>query len=274
MSGIATEKIAAAQSFLFVPGDRPERFDKAFAAGADFVIVDFEDAVANDRKNAARQAVDHWLTPDRGVLIRISEPANAAELSICARPGVDGIVLPKATAATAAALAPTGKPVIALIETASAVLDLRAIASTPGVVRLAIGALDLALDIGLSSDGPLLDGVRLQMAIASRAAGIAPPINGVTANFSDSVALTDDVQRVRALGFTGKLCIHPLQIVPVRTAFAPTAAEIAWARKVLTASPDGGSGAISMLGEMVDKPVIERARRILQLSRVGTGAQV
>jgi citrate lyase subunit beta / citryl-CoA lyase len=255
MSVSAAERIAAAQSFLFVPGDRPERFDKAVAAGADFAIVDLEDSVADDRKEVARQALARWLTPDRSVLVRISEPANAAELEICARPGIDGIMLPKATAATAAALASTGKPVIALIETAEAVLDLRAIASAPGVVRLAIGALDLALDVGLGSDDRLLDGVRLQMAIASRAAGVAPPINGVTAEYADSVALADDVQRVRALGFTAKLCIHPLQVAQVRAALAPEPEEIARARAIVQASTKGASGAISIRGERVDKPV-------------------
>jgi citrate lyase subunit beta/citryl-CoA lyase len=274
MSTSAAYRIGAAQTFLFVPGDRPERFDKAIATGADFVIVDFEDAVASERKDVARQALDHWLTPDRGVLVRISEPANATELALCARPGIDGIMLPKATAATAAALASTGKPVIALIETAAAVVDLRAIAGTSGVVRLAIGALDLALDVGLGADDLLLDGVRLQMAIASRAAGIAPPINGVTVNYADSRAVADDVQRVRALGFTAKLCIHPLQIDPVRVGFAPTGEEMAWARKIVEAISEGGAGAISMRGEMVDKPVIERAQRILRLGGQGAGAQV
>ena len=274
MSAYVIERIGAAQSFLFVPGDRPERFNKAIGAGADYVIIDLEDAVAIDRKEFAQPALDRWLAPDRSVLVRINEPINPAELAICARPGVDGIMLPKATAANAKALAQIGKPVIALIETASAVLDLSSIVSAPGVVRLAIGALDLALDIGLGADDQLLDGVRLQMAMASRAAGIAPPINGVTANYSDGAALANDVQRTRALGFTAKLCIHPVQVSQVQSAFAPTAEEVVWARKIVGASVDAGLGATSMLGEMVDRPVIERARRILQLSGLGARTEV
>jgi citrate lyase subunit beta / citryl-CoA lyase len=90
-----------------------------------------------------------------------------------------------------------------------------------------------------------LDGVRLQMAIASRAAGIAPPINGVTAEYADIVALAGDVQRVRALGFTAKLCIQPLQIAQVRAALAPEPEEIAWARAIVQASTKGASGELN-----------------------------
>jgi citrate lyase subunit beta/citryl-CoA lyase len=264
-----TVSIEDAQSFLFVPGDRPERFDKAAASGADFVIVDLEDAVAGDLKEAARQALHHWLTPDHNVLVRISDPNSADELAICARPGVAGIMLPKAEVKTIEVVSLVGKPIIALIETASAVFDLITIARAPGVIRLALGALDLALDIGLGPDDHLLDGVRLQMAMASRAAGIAPPVNGVTSNYTDSAALIDDIKRARALGFNGKLCIHPSQVAPVRAAFAPTAEEVEWAQRIVGAASQSSAGASSLSGAMIDKPVVERAMRLLRSSANG-----
>ncbi len=267
----AAERIEDAQCFLFVPGDRPDRFDKANASGADFVIVDLEDAVAPHRKDAARQALHDWLMPYHNVLVRMSEPASADELAICAHPGVAGIMLPKAIVPTIEIVNLIGKPIIALIETASAVLDLVTIVRTPGVVRLALGALDLALDVGLGPDDRLLDGVRLQMAMTSRAAGIAPPIDGVTTNFTDEAVLTDDIKRARAHGFTGKLCIHPLQVAPVRAALLPTVEEKEWAKRIIEVISEAGSSATSMSGSMIDKPVIERAMRVLRLGAIGAG---
>ncbi len=107
--------------------------------------------------------------------------------------------------------------------------------------------------------------------MTSRAAGIAPPVNGVTTNYTDSAALTDDIKRARALGFTGKLCIHPLQVGPVRAAFAPIADEMEWAQKIVDVASQSGSGASSISRAMIDKPVVERAMRILRLNAIGAG---
>ena len=260
------ERIAAAVTLLFVPADRPDRFDKALASGADLVIVDLEDAVAPSAKDAARQTLAGWLDADKPVLVRLNAAdttAFANDMALTAHPGVLGLVLPKATAGEALAAAAAAKPTIALVESAQGVADLAAIAATPGVVRLAIGAIDLAGDVGLGPDDSLLDPVRLQMTFVSRLAGLTAPIDGVTPTYTDAARVAGDVARTRALGFGGKLCIHPLQLAMVRAGFTPTADEIAWAKRMVAADAAAGGAAVSVDGAMVDKPVVDRARRIL-----------
>lgn len=146
-SDYAVERISTARSFLFVPSDRPERFEKAMAAGADMVILDLEDAVAPAAKIAARAAVSAWISPDRPVIIRI----NAADtvwfdddLALPDRAGVAAIMLSKSIAGAVLERVASCAIVIALVETARGMLDLAAIAATPGVVRLAFGSIDLA----------------------------------------------------------------------------------------------------------------------------------
>ena len=262
----AAERIAAARTFLFVPGDRPERFDKALAVGADLVIVDLEDAVAPAAKTDARAALAAWLSPNKPVLVRVNPAGHsgfAHDLALCGHDGVAGIIVPKATADDVTAAADARKPMLALIESARGVSDMAAIAATSGVVRLAIGAIDLAGDLGLGPEDALVDPIRLQMTLASRLAGIAAPVDGVTAAFKDEARLASDVARARALGFGGKLCIHPLQVAGVAAGFAPTPAEISWATQIVDADALAAGAAVQVDGEMVDKPVVDRARRIL-----------
>lgn len=267
-------------SYLFVPGDRPERFDKALGSGADAVIVDLEDAVAEDRKAQAREAVARWAaqaqaqataTPLRYVRINAAGTAHHEDDLDLLRglPGI-GVVLPKAESgdavAAAALAAPTRPPLVAIIESVAGFDALDAIARAPGVGRLAFGTLDYAVDIGASHD---IEGLLTPMTLlahASRRAGLAQPVAGVTAALDDPARLAEDVRIARAFGFGAKLCIHPRQVVAVHEAFAPTAAEAAWARRVLAAvvAPDGSEhAAVKVDGAMVDRPVLLRARSIL-----------
>jgi citrate lyase subunit beta/citryl-CoA lyase len=261
------------RTYLFVPGNRPDRFSKAFEAGADAVIIDLEDAVAPEQKDAARAALASWcgaahLYPAR-LVVRINDDASpwfAADLALLRTLGPCDVMLPKAESAqqldrVAAALAP-GATIIALIESARGLLEVDAIARAAGVRRLAFGTLDYALDLGLSGDARGLLYPASRIALASRAAGLAPPVAGITAAIDDEAALRDDVDQARACGFGAKLCIHPRQIAIVHAMLAPTPAQCDWAERVLAAAASS-SGAVQVDGKMVDRPVLLRARAIL-----------
>lgn len=260
------------RAWLFVPGHRPERFDKALAAGADRVIVDLEDAVAPADKAAARMALAQWLasTPAR-VAIRLNaadSPWFADDLALVDAPAVSTVVLPKAedpqVLAQLAARRP-GLALVPLVESAAGFAALRSLAAVPGVERLAFGHLDFQVDLGMrdAAEDELLP-FRAEIVLASRLARIAPPLDGVTAAIDDAVRLADDVARARRLGFGGKLCIHPKQVAGVRAGFAPGEAEIAWAHRVLSAAQQAGGAAIAVDGKMVDRPVMLRAEAILR----------
>ena len=265
-----------AVSYLFVPGDRPERFDKALASGTDAVIVDLEDAVAEDRKQAAREAIARWAPPSGTVALRYvrvnaaGTPHHDADLALMrSLPGI-GVVLPKAesgeSVAVAALAGPGRPPLVAIVESVAGFDALDAIARAPGVGRLAFGTLDYAVDIGASHDIEGLLAPMTMLAHASRRAGLAPPVAGVTAALDDPARLAEDVRVARAFGFGAKLCIHPRQVAAVHAAFAPSEAEVAWARRVLAAvvAPDGSErAAVKVDGAMVDRPVLLRARSIL-----------
>lgn len=265
-------------SYLFVPGDRPERFDKAMGSGADAVIVDLEDAVAEDRKDAAREAIARWAAqapagsaPLRYVRINAAgTPHHAADLALMRALAGIGVVLPKAESGesveAAALAAPARPPLVAIIESVAGFDALDAIARTPGVGRLAFGTLDYAVDIGASHDIEGLLAPMTMLAHAARRAGLAPPVAGVTAALDDTARLAEDVRVARAFGFGAKLCIHPRQVAAVHAAFAPSDAEVDWARRVLGAvvAPDGSErAAVKVDGAMVDRPVLLRARSIV-----------
>lgn len=273
--------IGAAVTALFVPGDRPDRFGKALAAGADAVIVDLEDAVVPAAKAAARDHVRAALRNGSGFVVRINaldgpEAAADAQLLSDLTASTDvrlrGVVVPKAEdPVTLGALA--GRlargfdgplPVVALVETARGVLAAPALAQVDGVIRLAFGALDLAADVGAHGDaGPLLAHARAQVVLASRAARIVGPLDSPPTEIADLAAVAAAARAARGVGFTGSLCIHPAQLGPVREAFRPTEAELAWAHRVLAA----GDAATQVDGRMVDRPVLERARGLLAADR-------
>jgi citrate lyase subunit beta / citryl-CoA lyase len=264
------------RSYLFVPGNRPERFEKAWQSGADAVILDLEDAVQSAHKDLARQAVAAWLKPERPVYVRINgtgTPWFERDLEVVGMPGMLGVVLPKAEqpeqVTQVAGLLVGEARVLPLLETALGVWNARALAQAPRVERLAFGSVDFQLDTGITGDQEELLYARSRLVLASRVASILPPVDSVTMALDDMTRLREDVARARRLGFSGKLCIHPRQVETINQGFAPTEAERAWARRVLEAAGAAeateatGAGALRLDGELIDRPVIERARSIL-----------
>jgi citrate lyase subunit beta/citryl-CoA lyase len=266
------------RSYLFVPADRPERFAKAFASGADAVIFDLEDAVAPNAKDAARRALTEWLSgvPDvarRPVAVRINAAGTDGhddDIAACRAGGIEAIMVPKSERTDALALiaAATGKPLIALIESALGLDNVRAIAQAPSVTRLAFGSIDFQLDMQIAGDGEEMLAFRSQIVLASRVAGLPPPVDGVSTAIADSAAVQADAQRARRLGFGAKLCIHPAQVGTVNLAFTPSAEELAWARRVVDAIRGSQGAAIAVEGKMVDKPVLLRAEALLRQAGV------
>lgn len=261
------------RSYLFVPGNRAERFHKAYTAGADVVIVDLEDAVAPADKRAARESVRAWLTPAKPVYIRLNAAATewyAGDLELVTLPGVRGVVLPMAEDDEAIreihARAGAGMKIVPLIETALGLWRAERIAGAPGVERLAFGSVDFQLDTGIMSEREGLLFTRSQLVIASRVAGCLAPVDGVTVALDDEALLQEDVARARSLGFGGKLCIHPKQVAAINAGFRPQPAEVAWAVKVVEAAAHSAGNAVRLEGKLIDVPVIERARAILAQS--------
>ena len=255
------------RSYLFVPADRPERFAKALASGAGAVIVDLEDAVAPHAKDAARAALEAWLARSEGrVVVRINSvdtPWFADDLRVCRSSCVAAVMLPKAERAIDLA-AIEHKALLPLIETAAGIDALRDIARAPRVERLVFGSIDLQLDLGITGDGDELLFFRSQLVLASRLAGLAPPVDGVSTAIDDAAQLEADAQRARRLGFGAKLCIHPKQVDTVNRSFSPSAEELAWAHRVLDAAASAAGAAVAVDGKMVDKPVLLRAQALLR----------
>jgi citrate lyase subunit beta / citryl-CoA lyase len=260
--------VTGIRSPLFAPASRPDRFEKAALSGADAVILDLEDAVAPEAKERARDMlrVDFTNLP---VLVRINAADtsyHSGDLAAVARIRPIAILLPKAeSSASVSGLVECLPeiPIVAIIESALGLANARQIAAIPGVARLAFGSLDFCADIGSAHTRDGLLSARSELVLASRLAGIAPPMDGVTTQIDDPEIARSDALHARELGMTGKLCIHPRQISPVLAAFAPGEEEIAGARRVLAS----GDGATAVDGAMVDEPVRVRARAILAAAR-------
>lgn len=265
----------SARSYLFVPGDRPARFAKALATGADAVVLDLEDAVAEAAKPAARAEIAAWVdgaTPEDRA--RIVVRTNAAgtpwfddDLRLVRTLPIAAVMLPKAE--DAALLAELhgelpGLALLALVESAVGVENAAAIAAAPGVERLVFGTLDFALDLGLDLEADLAPLVFAagRLVLASRAAGRAAPVAGVTPQLGDAARLQADTTWALRHGFGAKLCIHPEQVAPLHAALAPSADALAWARRVVEADA-ASPGAARVDGRMVDRPVVLQALRTL-----------
>jgi (S)-citramalyl-CoA lyase len=266
------------RSALFVPGSRPERFAKALAAGADAVIVDFEDAVEEPLKREARDHLAAFLqgNPQAAVWVRVNAPEHAehvADLAFCKQQaGVAGVLLPKVeNAAQVAAVWQTGKPVWPIIESAKGLLALEQIAHAPGVERLSFGGLDLGLDLNLNTGTPaaqmFLDQARISVQLHSRGANLLPPLDGVHPAIGDPKGLHRAIRHAYDMGYGGALCIHPKQVPVIHAALAPSADDLSWAKRVVDASAaTNGAGAFQLDGQMVDAPVLLRAQRLLALA--------
>lgn len=255
--------------YLFVPGDRPERFTKAASSGADAVIVDLEDAVAEVAKATARQAARRALVTRLAcpVIVRINArktPHFADDLAALEDLPIAGLMLPKAEddveIRDLRCHLPDGAAVIALVESAEGLANARELAGAAD--RLAFGSLDFAASIGAAHCRCSLLAARSELVLASALAMRPPPIDGVTTSVDEAVPVEDDAAYASSLGFGGKLLIHPRQIAPTLRGFAPPAEAVEKARRMLAAS---SGEAVKLDGQMVDLPVIEAARRQVEL---------
>lgn len=280
------------RSFLFAPASDQRKAEKALSLEADAVILDLEDAVAVGEKARARSLVVDLLQrgPREKIYVRVNgvhTPWIVGDLMavVGARPA--GIVLPKAECAEEVrhvhwligqlereyGFTPGELEIIPLVETARGVLNAREIAaSCPRVRRLAFGAIDYTLDLGVSltKEGAEIMYARSHLVAASRAAGCEGPVDTVYPRLNDPQGLVEECRLVRALGFAGKLVIHPAQIQPVNEIFSPTAQEIALAAKIAQAFAEAearGIAAVQVEGRFIDYPVAAWAKRTLDVAR-------
>ena len=259
------------RSYLFAPGHNAKLLNRVFHAGADAVMLDLEDAVPPDAKVTARAMVAEALL-DHSAWVRVNAAQTAwceADLAAVADRAF-GIRIPKVESAGdvewVTARAP-GKPIICAIESARGVLAAQEIAAVPGVRFLAMGGVDLQRDLNTSGGNLQTLYARSHLVLASRAAGIEPPIDSVFPLLDDTAGLRDQAQFARSLGFFGKSAIHPRQLDTLHEVFTPTQAEIEWAQQVLAGfEATSGGGFALPSGEFVDLPVADRARRLLEIA--------
>ncbi|OYX15166.1 MAG: CoA ester lyase, partial [Rhizobiales bacterium 32-66-8] len=226
-------------------------------------------AVGVAEKDSARAALAAACPRSGTVLLRINArgtPWHEADLALARTLPLAGVMLPKAEssadmAAVREALG-TGVPLVALIESARGLAAARSIAATPGVVRLAFGSIDFAADLGCAHTRDALLLARCELVLAARLAGHAGPIDGVTTDVNDAALIATEAAAAVELGFAGKLLIHPKQVGPAMTGFAPSEDDIAWARRIVESLAVGGA-VVQVDGAMVDAPVRLRAERIL-----------
>jgi len=276
--------VADWRSLLFVPGNQPRLIEGAHKRGADALILDLEDAVPVPHKPAARaglvEAVRLLEQQGLDVVVRVNadSPSLLEDLQACRAAAVSTVMLPKVAApeqlaafeAHLASVTDASGPVfdpalIALIESPAGVFSANAIAALPRVTALALGSEDLALAMGVAPSAASLTLPCQWLALAAAAHGKRGyGLPASLADFSDQAALLGAARTARATGLHGALCIHPAQVVMVNQAFAPSAADMDWARQVVEAWAEAREG-VARLGEtMIDRPVIERARLLLQ----------
>lgn len=276
------------RTFLFSPANHARRAGKALTLAADAVILDLEDAVAVAEKPAARvMAVEALGGPRccRGY-IRVNALGTEwgyGDLVAAVARGVDGIVLPKLESVDEAktadwligalerehGLAAGGIDLIPIIETAAGFSRLEAIAGAgTRVRRVAFGAGDFTLDVGMEwsrSEAELLP-YRSRFVVASRAAGLEPPVDTVWADLQDAEGFAQSCRHARALGFQGKMCIHPDQVAVANRAFSPDAAAVERARRAVAAfeaAERQGLASIQLEGRFIDYPIVHAARRVV-----------
>jgi citrate lyase subunit beta/citryl-CoA lyase len=288
---------------LFVPGNRPDRVDKAVRTGADAVIIDLEDAVALNEKEAARSKVRDKILEhaERKMIVRVNSldsPFFQGDLEEVVTDNLACLMIPKVDSAAhireinenllkvekEKSMKPGALSILPLIESAIAVQNVFEIASEKTmpsrIYCVAFGAADYTLDMGIeiTKEGTELTYPRSRIALASRASGIEPPLDTpFMMDLKDMEALKNDANRAKQLGFQGKLCIHPNQVEPCHAVFSPTKDEIRHAQKVVQAFEEAekeGTAAFQLDGKFVDYAVVERARRILRVAKlIGTSSE-
>ncbi|MFB4165719.1 CoA ester lyase [Alteribacillus sp. JSM 102045] len=271
------------RSYLFVPGNKPERINKALDSKADAVIIDLEDAVAVDAKTEARQQVEEQLKGlgpvSKSLFLRINDintPFWKEDMKLVKDFSLTGVMMPKAQSSEEvceiANELTEEQVIIPLIETAKGVSAAFNIAgSSNKVTRIAFGAVDYCLDLGISisENQNELQYPRSVITVASRAANIEPPIDTVFVDISDDEGLKKETKRAKQLGMFSKLCIHPRQVGMVNELFSPSLKEQRWAKKVITSfekAENEGVAAIQVDGIMIDYPVYKQAIAIVQRS--------
>lgn len=269
--------LAAARSFLFAPASDEHKLRKALASEADVVVVDLEDAVSFEQKDAARDVVRGvFAETDSGSLVAIR--VNGADTTFFAtdiglvqelRPDV--LVLPKATPGAVGLLDEEGPPVVAIVETAHGLRQAYEVASRPRVQALVVGTVDLGVELRLEprEDGLEVLYARSKVVLDSAAASIRGPVDRVFLDVRDERGLESDARFARTLGFRGKACIHPDQVEIVNRVFTPSDEELSQARRVVEAYEQAvgeGDGVTALDGRMIDLPVVERARQVLALA--------
>lgn len=265
----------SALTYLYVPGDVPERFDKALASGTDAVVLDLEDAVTAANKDHARATVAEWVAScepgDVQIWVRVNPgPLQEDDIRAVLHPNLTGIWLPKVSSAREieqadALLGDSSAVVSPLIETAAGVFAALEIARAPRVKFLQIGEVDLAADLGVDGSAESLSFVRAQVVAASVAGGIDPPPAAVSRNFRDADAFEADTRALAGLGFVGRACIHPAQLAPVRRVFVPSENEVREAEELLADLERATSGvAVDSKGFLIDEAVARTARRVVE----------
>jgi len=280
------DRFPPCRSLLFVPGDRPDRCDKAMVAGADAVCVDLEDAVGPAAKAGARDSVAAFLAKWQGsvaagadpghghrppVIVRVNDPdSEEGERDVAALAGgprPDAFMIPKVTAAdgirSAQRLLGHDIPLFPIIETAAGLESAVQIgAASPAVAALMFGGFDLSAELGAEPEWEPLLYARSRVVHAAALNGL-DTIDMPSRDFRDVSRLRAEAVRARQLGFTGKVAIHPAQIPVIHDVFTPSPEEVEQARRIVEADRAAGGAAVSLDGKMVDRPVVEAARRVL-----------
>jgi citrate lyase beta subunit len=271
---LPVSSLASARSVLFAPGNDRRKLETALTSQADVVVADLEDAVPPDEKPAARRLVTDVLAgagTTNVVAVRVNAtdtPFWQDDVRALADVELGALVLPKATPEAAVQLGHTGPPVLAIVETAAGLRRAYDVAATPRVAALALGAVDLGVELRLEprNDGQEVLVARSLLVLDSAAAALRAPFDLVHLAFRDLDGLEAECRLARSLGFRGKMCIHPAQVGVVNRVFSPTSDELERARRVVEAydrGVSGGTGVVGLDGEMVDLPVVERARQVL-----------
>ncbi|MET0569376.1 MAG: CoA ester lyase [Hyphomicrobiaceae bacterium] len=278
------------RSFLFAPGNHPRRVEKALTLDADATILDLEDACPIAEKVATRSVVvAAYQKPHRGLgYVRVNAMTTEfgyGDVVAVVQRGIDGIILPKVETADEIkaidwlvlqlererGLTLGALDIIPIIETGKGVANVAAIASAgTRVKRVSFGAGDFTLDMNIewSRNEEELLPYRSAVVLASRAAGIEPPLDTVWVDIKDVEGFRASVRTIKRLGFQGKMCIYPDQVPIVNEMLAPTPAEVEWSRRAVQAFKDAeeaGSASIQLDGKFIDYPIVYRAERVLAM---------
>lgn len=285
------------RSWMFVPGHRSRMVDKALGLNADTIMLDIEDGVAPSEKDTARRLIAEALGRDRlpdspARFVRINAIGHArmdADLEAVLRPGLDGLVLPKVETREEVLkveailndrepklkMRPGAVRLLVAIESPRGLLHAPAIAEcSRRVVGLMFGAEDFGRELGLPTrredEARAMIYARSAMVVAAASAHVQA-VDGVWVDLKDTEGLWNFARQSRRLGFSGMSLIHPSQIDPVNSVFSPTAEEVEYARQVVEAYEEAvarGDGSISFGGQLIDRPIVERARRTLEMAGI------